>query len=341
MDLSSRARAARRHRIVRTALIVGSLSGGLAPAAQAAHSGVTVVVKHRTLMISGTARSDRIALRLRPHHPQTVQIDVGDNGSPNFQVNRHRFNAIRITTGAGTDSVRIDESHGQFTPSARTTVDGGTGRDRLVFDGASAADSFRLAPNGRNATLRHDAGTVGLTLGRVEQVDVGSLGGNHSLAVGDLRGTGVTGVSNDLATVPGGTEPGTAAEQTVVTGTPGADSVVAAGGSATTTVRGLAATVQILHANTRDGLTIAALAGNDRIDATGLRADAPKLTADAGAGNDTVLGGAGDDRFVWNPGDGSDIVQGGGGHDAMAFNGAAAARTVRAFRGRLARVVHP
>ena len=235
--------------------MVGSLSAGLAPAAQAAHSGVTVAVKHRTLVVTGTARSDRLALRLRSHHPQTLQIDVGDNGSANFQVDRRRFNAILLTTGAGTDSIRIDESHGQFTPSARTTVDGGTGRDTLVFEGASAPDTFSLSPNGHRATLRHDAGAVGVTLGGIEQVDVGSLGGRHSLTVGDLRGTGVTGISNDLATVPGGTATGTAAEQTVVTGTPGNDSILAAGRGAATTVRGLAASVQILHANTRDGLT--------------------------------------------------------------------------------------
>ena len=32
-----------------------------------------------------------------------------------------------------------------------------------------------------------------------------------------------------------------------------------------------------------------------------------------GRGNDTVLLGAGDDTFVWNPGDGSDTVEGQGG----------------------------
>jgi len=35
-----------------------------------------------------------------------------------------------------------------------------------------------------------------------------------------------------------------------------------------------------------------------------------------------VLMGAGDDTFVWNPGDGSDTVEGGDGTDKMLFNGA-------------------
>ncbi len=382
MNDSSRraARAAVRRRVARTALISGMLSGGFAvgaqaagaqaPRGQAAHRQAahrqaahahghatrgghpTVVVTHRTLIVSGTAGANKLALRLRAHHPQTLQVDLGDNGSADVQVDRRRFNAIRVTTGAGDDTVRIDESNGQFTQSDRTTVDGGVGRDTLVFDGASQADAFRLSPNGRQATLRHDAGAAAVALDGAEQVDVASIGGNHSLTVDDLRGTGITGVNNDLASVPGRATPGTAAAQTVVNGTVGDDSIVASGAAAATTVHGLAATVQILHADTRDGLTVAGLTGNDRVDATGLGADAPTLTADGGAGNDTVLGGAGadtliggdgndlvdgnagadtidlgagDDRFVWDPGDGSDIVRGGDGHDAMAFNGAAAA----------------
>jgi Ca2+-binding RTX toxin-like protein len=373
MNDSSRraARAALRRRAARTALIAGLLTGGpaAAPAAEAQVShhhkalhhatqhhavrgGSTVAVTHRVLVVTGTAAANRLALRLRAHHPHTLQVDLGDNGSADVQVDRHRFDAIRIATGAGDDSVRIDESNGQFTRSDRTSVDGGAGRDTLVFDGAPPADAFRLSPNGRRATLRHDAGTAALALDATEQVDIASVGGNHSVTVDDLRGTPITGVTNDLASVPGGSTPGTAAAQTFVNGTPGDDSIVASGGGAATTVHGLAATVQILHADTRDALTVATLTGEDRVDATGLRADAPKLTADAGAGNDTVLGGAGaddlsggdgndlvdgnggadtidlgagDDRFVWDPGDGSDTVRGGDGHDTMAFNGASAA----------------
>jgi len=40
-----------------------------------------------------------------------------------------------------------------------------------------------------------------------------------------------------------------------------------------------------------------------------------------GAGNDVLLGGAGDDTFVWNPGDGSDALEGQTGTDTLLFNG--------------------
>lgn len=41
-----------------------------------------------------------------------------------------------------------------------------------------------------------------------------------------------------------------------------------------------------------------------------------------GDGNDTVVGGDGDDTFVWNPGDDNDTLDGRGGSDTLVFNGA-------------------
>ena len=49
---------------------------------------------------------------------------------------------------------------------------------------------------------------------------------------------------------------------------------------------------------------------------------------DGGPGNDTVLMGAGDDTFGWNPGDGSDLVDGQGGRDTMVFNGSDVAENI-------------
>ena len=43
---------------------------------------------------------------------------------------------------------------------------------------------------------------------------------------------------------------------------------------------------------------------------------------DGNGGADTAFLGRGDDTFVWDPGDGSDIVEGGSGFDDMVFNGA-------------------
>ena len=189
-----------------------------------------------------------------------------------------------------------------------------------------------------------------MDLNRIERVDVNSLGGNDALTVDDLSSTDVREVNHDEAAALGGKAPDTGNDQTIVNGTYAGEAITAAGGGGRATVTGLAAAVNIGGAEgTRDTLTINALGGNDRIDATGLGADTLRLTADGGAGNDTLAGapgadtesggdgndtidgnggadvanlGAGDDRFVWDPGDGSDVVEGGAGHDAMTFNGA-------------------
>ncbi len=402
----------RNRRIARTALAAGLLTGGLAASAQASHgvhAAVSVHIRHHTLTITGHGASDKLALRLRAGDPQRLQVDVGDDGSADFTVRRHRFNHIVVNAGAGNDQVRIDESNGAFTTTTQTqingqdgndrllggsgsetlnggdgndvvdgnggadrvslgsgddrfiwdpgdgsdVVDGSAGHDAMAFNGSAAAEQFNLSANRSHARFTRDVGNIVMDLDDIEQVDVASVGGNDKLTVGDLTGTDVKTVNNDLADTLGGSTPGAGTAETDVTGTAHADAIVATGSGGAATVTGLPATVNVLHGDaSRDQLGIFALAGNDRVDATALQADATKLGVDAGTGDDTVLGGAGadvlrggdgndivdgnqgadiallgsgDDRFIWDPGDGSDVVEGQDGHDAMTFNGANAA----------------
>jgi Ca2+-binding RTX toxin-like protein len=387
-------------------IVSGLVMGGLATSAQAARSAWSVAINHRTLTVTGNAASNALALRLRAHHPNTLQIDVGDNGSADFQVQRHQFDRIRVNGAGGNDLIRIDESHGAFTTTTPTQIDGGAGDDTIIggsgaetliggtgsdtidggpgadhiqlgagddrvvwnpgdgsdvvdggdggdsiaFNGSVASEQFHVSPNGTHARLTRDVGAITMDLVAIEQVDVASVGGNDTLTVDDLTGTGVTTVNNDLAATLGGTTPGAGVDQTIINGTDGPDRIVAAGTAGSASVTGLAATVNIVHADaTRDELGINALGGDDRFDGTALRPDTLKLGVDGGTGDDTLLGspradvlrggdgsdfvvgnrgddvvllGAGDDRFVWDPGDGSDVVEGQDGHDAMTFNAA-------------------
>ena len=99
---------------------------------------------------------------------------------------------------------------------------------------------------------------------------------------------------------------------------------------------------------TSEKLSLNANGGNDSYSTTGDLAPLIRITADGGAGNDTLFGsngidlllggdgndfvdgqqgndvaflGDGDDTFQWDPGDGSDIVEGQDGPDTMLFNG--------------------
>ncbi len=97
-------------------------------------------LKHGLLMIEGTDASDRIVLRLQAGRPDVLQVDVGDDGSPDFSFSRADIARIAVEAGAGDDVVRVDESNGAFTDSIPTTIDGGDGNDTIT--GGSGAETL-------------------------------------------------------------------------------------------------------------------------------------------------------------------------------------------------------
>jgi predicted lipoprotein with Yx(FWY)xxD motif len=95
---------------------------------------------HGLLSINGTSGSDRLALRLKAGDPQTLQVDVGDDGSADFSFDRRKIAKIAVRTMNGDDVVRIDESNGVFTDSIPTAIDGGPGNDTIA--GGSGAETL-------------------------------------------------------------------------------------------------------------------------------------------------------------------------------------------------------
>ena len=114
-----------------------ALAGTFAFGAQSALAAYTANVHNGTLEISGDRASDKLALRLAAGNPNTLQVDVGDDGSPDFSFDRSTFRAIHVQGGAGNDQIRIDQSNGAFTDDA-VTLDGGSGNDTLL--GGDGAD---------------------------------------------------------------------------------------------------------------------------------------------------------------------------------------------------------
>src|SRR6266540_1296315 len=95
---------------------------------------------HGLLTVAGTQASDTIAIRLKAGNPGILQVDVGDDGSADFNFEREEIANIAVTGQAGDDSVRIDESNGVFTDSSPPTIDGGDGNDTLA--GGSGAETL-------------------------------------------------------------------------------------------------------------------------------------------------------------------------------------------------------
>lgn len=125
VSIGSSASGGAARRLAGTLLLSVALTGGLTTNAQAAHHGVSVSLRHRTLTITGTAAANRLGLRLAGGLPQRLVIDVRDDGSPDFQILRSTFDRIRVNAGAGNDLVRIDDSNGAFTTTTPTQINGG------------------------------------------------------------------------------------------------------------------------------------------------------------------------------------------------------------------------
>jgi Ca2+-binding RTX toxin-like protein len=250
-----------------------------------------------------------------------------------------------ITGGRGNDVAQLGTGDDTFVwnpGDGSDTVEGQAGFDTLQFNGANVNENVNITANHGRVRFTRDVANITMDLNGIERIAFNALGGADNIVVGDLTGTGVTQVALDLGS-DGLTDAVT------VNATAGNDTINVVGSGTSVSVTGLAAQVNIDHAEAGDVLTINAGSGNDTINAATLPAGIIGLTIDGGAGNDTITGsqgndtliggdgndivnggrgndvallGNGNDTFVWNPGDGSDVVEGQAGTDTLVFNGA-------------------
>ena len=93
--------------------------------------GVRAEINRGTLEVKSGDQDNAVAIRLKAGDPTRVQVDAGDDGTDDFSFARSDVNAIKVKTGDGDDSVRIDDANGAFTDSIPTTIAGGDGNDTL------------------------------------------------------------------------------------------------------------------------------------------------------------------------------------------------------------------
>jgi hypothetical protein len=119
----------------------GVLTVGLAAASAAcAPIVVEASVAGGVMTVTGTAEADTIALRLKAGAPNTIQVDVGSDGTAEFEFDRATFDRIQVLAGDGDDTVSIDQVNGAFADET-TTLDGGTGND--VIRGGDGNEAIR------------------------------------------------------------------------------------------------------------------------------------------------------------------------------------------------------
>ena len=202
-------------------------------------------------------------------------------------------------------------------------VDGQAGTDTLIFNGANIAEQINIQANGTRTLLTRDIANITMDLNSVEHIQFNALGGADIVTVHDLSGTGVTEVDVNLAAAGGGGDG--AADQVIVQGTAGNDTIHAETNGTWASVTGLAAVTNVTNLEAIDQLIVDGGAGNDTlIGGAGsqiLHGGEGDDVLAGGAGDDQMFGDAGNDRMVWNPGDGTDLMEGGDGLDTAEVNG--------------------
>lgn len=243
---------------------------------------------------------------------------------------------IQIFGRGGNDLLSLDETNGAL---PKANMYGEAGDDTLT--GGSANDILNGGP-GSDALL--------------------GKGGADTLLGGDDNDTATGGDGDDNIQLGIGNDrfiwnPGD--DTDLIEGGDGIDTVEVNGGNGaedfTITANGTRARFDrinpapfFLDIGTCENLLLKANGGNDTLACTGNLAALIQITADGGAGDDTLLGsngadvliggdnndfidgqqgndtaflGAGDDVFQWDPGDGNDTVEGQTGNDSLVFNG--------------------
>jgi len=224
-----------------------------------------------------------------------------------------------VTGGDGNDTAFMGAGDDTFVWNPgddNDIVEGQTGFDTLLFNGANIAEQIDIAANGSRVLFNRDIAAATMDMDDVERIQFKGLGGADSITVHDLSGTDVNVVEIDLAGTLNGTAGDGAADTVTAIGTSGDDVAIVVGDAGGVTVQGLAARIEISHSEgALDRLVISGGAGDDVVDASGLSPGAIGLTIEGGEGNDVLIGSAGDDILRGGPGD--DVLIGGGGNDII------------------------
>ncbi len=243
---------------------------------------------------------------------------------------------IQIFGQSGNDTITLDEANGAL-PGA--TLYGGLGNDFLK--GGSGQD--QLLGQGGNDTLLGKGGRDFLFGGTENDTLTGGDGDDFVFGeTGNDRMIWNPGDDTDL------NEGGAGIDTVEINGGNGAEQFTTTAAVARVRFDRINPAPFSIDIGTSENLVVNMNGGDDRFSATGDLAALIKITANGGAGNDTILGsdgidvllggdgndfidgqrgndvvflGAGDDVFQWDPGDGSDVVEGQAGFDTMRFNG--------------------
>jgi RTX calcium-binding nonapeptide repeat (4 copies) len=112
------------------------LAGAFAGTPAGAAPNVSARVKNDTLIVTAGSGGQDVVLRPAAGDPDTLEVDVDDNGSADASFDRGTFSKIEVSLGSGGDAYREDGANGPV--DEPTTVDGASGNDTL--DGGAGVE---------------------------------------------------------------------------------------------------------------------------------------------------------------------------------------------------------
>ena len=144
MKNAIRPEATRSASVLRPAILAVLLAAVIAGAGLATAQGAAKAkppkLNHGQLTVEGTNGDDTIVLRKNPGPPDVIEVDTDGDGTADFTFPRAAVTSILVKAGSGDDTVTISDAGGVFTDTIPTTVDGGSGNDRLI--GGSGNETF-------------------------------------------------------------------------------------------------------------------------------------------------------------------------------------------------------
>jgi len=160
--------------------------------------------------------------------------------------------------GTGADTFQWDPGDGS------DTIEGEGGSDVLDFNGSNAGENIDVSANGARGRLTRNIASITQDFDGIEGLDIATLGSADNVTVNDLTGTAVKTVDVNLAGFDGAGD--AAADNVIVNGTEGSDSVQLRRADTQVQVRGLAAQTRVVGSEPAlDTLRIQTLGGDDRV----------------------------------------------------------------------------
>ena len=242
----------------------------------------TAVVANDTLTITGTNGPDNISIALNASDPNTLDVDLDNNGFPDFQFDRTTFSAITVFLQGGDDQFAVNGT----SPDETLTVDGGSGNDTIT---TGSGNDLIFGGDG-NDTINSGAGD--------DVIDSGS--GNDSV---------VGGIGHDTAFL------GSGDDNFVWNPGEGSDFVSGDAGYDTLVFKGAAASEQMSLSANGPLAVFLRQPGNVRMDLDGIQE--LDVTALGGADSITVNDTSGTDLTRAN----IDLGSGDGAKDSVTVNG--------------------